>query len=468
MPTARATHDLLRLLQDAAQPVYLVDDERRIVFLNAACSDWLGIPADDLLGRRCRWQSGNSDRPEAAADVLSPPPEAFQGRRSAGCVSKQGNDGLLVRRAAEFVPLRGEGEVWIGVLAIVDANDLPVGDSATENKGAETTDETGQLHLCVARVRADLARWHHVERLAGQSAAIQRVRAQVELAAAGSGTVLVAGPPGSGRQHVARTIHFAQQPPLGTFVPVACATLPAEVLRSTIASLITRHSWPESNARVTLLLSDVHQLPIEVQPDVVRWLAALPKNVRFMATANEPLESLVERGAVSANLALALSTLVIELPRLAARREDIPLLAQMLLEDFNGQGQKQLRGFTPEALDRLAAYDWPGQIDELAGAVREACSAADGFEVGSADLPKQLQLAADAARIQRKQPDVINLENFLAGVETELIQRALREAKGNKSKAARLLGLTRPKLYRRMVQLGLESGEDETEGRAAE
>ena len=249
---------------------------------------------------------------------------------------------------------------------------------------------------------------------------------------------------------------------------MACATLPAEVLRSTIASLITRHSRPENNARVTLLLSDVHQLPIEVQPDVVRWLAALPKNIRFMATANEPLESHVERGAVSANLALALSTLVIELPPLAARREDIPLLAQMLLEDINGQGQKQLRGFTPEALDRLAAYDWPGQIDELAGAVRGACSAADGFEVGPADLPKQLQLAADAARIQRKQPDVINLENFLAGVETEIIQRALREAKGNKSKAARLLGLTRPKLYRRMVQLGLESSEDETEGRATE
>ena len=87
--------------------------------------------------------------------------------------------------------------------------------------------------------------------------------------------------------------------------------------------------------------------------------------------------------------------------------------------------------------------------------------AAEGFEVADSDLPKRLQLAADAARIPRKQPDVINLENFLAGVETELIQRALRESKGNKSKAARLLGLTRPKLYRRMVQLGLESGEDE-------
>lgn len=463
MPTARATHDLLRLLQDAAQPVYLVDDERRIVFLNAACCQWVGTPADDLIGRYCRWQSSHCDTVGAAVDSLCPPPEAFHGRRTRGSVSKFCGDGQLVRRGADFLPLPGADGNWIGVLVIVDPTDLPAVDSPVESKGAEAAGEARQLHDSVARFRSELARWHHVERLAGRGAAMQRVRAQVELAAAGSGTVLVVGPAGCGRQHVARTIHFAQQPPLGALAPVACSALPADVLRSTIASLITRHSQADKKARVTLLLNDVHVMPAEVQADLARWLAAAPKNIRFLATALEPLETLVEGGGFSADLAHALSTLVIELPSLAARRDDIPLLAQMLLEDFNAQGGKQLRGFTPEALDRLAAYDWPGQMDELAAAVREACAAAEGFEINDSDLPKRLHLAAEAARVPRKQPEVISLENFLAGVETELIQRALREAKGNKSKAARLLGLTRPKLYRRMVQLGLERGEETDE-----
>ena len=121
----------------------------------------------------------------------------------------------------------------------------------------------------------------------GDSAAMQRVRAQVELAAAGSGTVLMVGP--AGQRPTARGAEPSISPSNRRWERlhlVACSTLPAEVLRSTIASLITRHSQPENNARVTLLLSDVHLLPAEVQPDVVRWLAALPKNIRFMATAD--------------------------------------------------------------------------------------------------------------------------------------------------------------------------------------
>jgi DNA-binding NtrC family response regulator len=461
MPTARATHDFLRLLHEAAQPVYLVDDQRRIVFLNQACSQWTGIPADDLLGRQCCWQSGNSDPLAAAADALCPPPEAFHGRRVAGSVAKRQSDGPPIQYCADFLPLRGDDENWIGVLAIVDLARKPGEDQSANQNGALTLDEAQQLHHYIAQLRTELAGRHHVERLAGRSAAMQRVRAQVELAAAGRGTVLIVGPVGSGRQHVARTIHFAQQPPLGAFAPVDCSTLPVDVLRSTIASLITRHGRPESDTRVTLLLSDVHLLPAELQPELVRWLAVAPKNIRFIATAPEPLKAIADRQEFSADLAQSLGTLVIELPPLHQRRDDIPMLAQILLEDFNAQGKKQLRGLTPEALDRLAAYDWPGQVDELATMIREACVAADGFEITVSDLPKRLYLAADAARTPRKQSEAVDLEEFLAGVEKELIQRAMRETKGNKSKAARLLGLTRPKLYRRMVQLGLERGEAE-------
>jgi DNA-binding NtrC family response regulator len=119
----------------------------------------------------------------------------------------------------------------------------------------------------------------------------------------------------------------------------------------------------------------------------------------------------------------------------------------------------QLQGFTPEALDQLAAYSWPGNIDELSGLVHEACRAAEGRLVTPRDLPQRIYLAAAAERRPRRGDESIDLGSFLAGVELELIQRALRRAKGNKTKAAKLLGLTRPRLYRRMVQLGLEKEE---------
>ena len=203
----------------------------------------------------------------------------------------------------------------------------------------------------------------------------------------------------------------------------------------------------------------------DVQPDLLRWLDSVPPNLRVISTSVEPLETLAQRGEFRPDLAQRLSTLVIHLPPLTERREDIPPLAQMFLEDLNAQGGKQLRGFKPEALDHFALYDWPGQVDELAAAVRQAFAQAEGFEIACSDLPKQLHLAAEAARFPRLPPPVpIDLEQFLAQVEAELIDRALRQAKGNKSQAARLLGMTRPRLYRRMVQLGLEPGEEESTG----
>ncbi len=186
-----------------------------------------------------------------------------------------------------------------------------------------------------------------------------------------------------------------------------------------------------------------------------------PQNLRVISTARERLETLVARGTFPAELAQRLSTLVIDLPPLTERREDIPLLAQSFLEDLNSQGGKQLRGFASDAMDRLALYDWPGQVDELSALVREAFGQAEGFEIKSQDLSKKLQFAAEAARYPRPAPEIIDLEKFLTQVETKLIQRALQQAKGNKSQAARLLGITRPRLYRRMVQLGLAAAGEE-------
>jgi DNA-binding NtrC family response regulator len=287
---------------------------------------------------------------------------------------------------------------------------------------------------------------------------MHRVQAQTALAAASQASVLIVGPPGSGREHVARAIHYGRdgQSPAGEpLVPLDCSLLASELLQSTIAALV-RTKTREATAPATLLLNQADQLPPDMQRELPGLLTAAAGRVRVIATSRQPLADLAARGEYHGPLACLLSTIVIELPSLAQRIEELPLLAQFFLEQANCRGGKQLGGFTPEALDRLAGYSWPSNLDELEAVVREAHASAAGPEVTAADLPRRLQWAADAAVQARPEEPAIILDEFLAAIELELIQRALAQAKGNKAKAARLLGLTRPRLYRRLVQLGLE------------
>ncbi len=456
MATRSPFHELLRLLKSLGQPLYVVDDERRMVYLNDACAEWLGCEPADLLGRVCRYQSGDPDPVAAAADTLCSPPEVFQGRRVHAMIAKSGGNDSSDLRVADFIPLAGENQECAGVLALLSDK------SASPDAGVTAdSDEATRLHESVRRFRQTMRGAFRLERLAGDSAAMARVRAQVRLAAASTAPVLIVGPLGSGRQHVARTIHASGESSSGVFAPIACDVLPPDMLRSTVAALNDRCRLAKHDPPATLLLADVDALPAELHHEFAKWLAAEPKNLRVLATAREPLTEIAGRGSFRADLAELLSTLVIALPPLASRRKDIPLLAQMLLEDVNGQSARQLRGFSPEALDRLVQYHWPGEIDELLKVVRESCETAEGYEVTCDDLPKRLKLAAEAARFPRKAAEPIELEKFLTNIESELIERALRQAKGNKTQAAKLLGLNRPRLYRRMVQLGLEPADSE-------
>lgn len=457
MAVARGiTTELARLLAATTAPVYVLDDRRRIVYCNAACADWLKLPADDILQKTCIFASSDeaiADPIAARVAGLCPPPEVFAGTRSVAIICSAGSDGKLRRRRAEFIPLADNAEATAAVLAIACSVDLADGQSDQPTLPA---DESLLLHQQLQQLHHELRGRRQLERLLGVSPAIVRVRAQVQLAAAGIASVVVVGPPGSGRQHVAKAVHYGRRDAdVGSLVPLSCALLGTDLLRSTLAVLLGRG---ESGRRSsgTLLLTDVHELPPEVQTELIGYLNAAAMPLRIVSTSIAPLDELAAAGQFRADLACALSTMVINLPPLVERREDIPILAQAFLEELNAASDKQLRGFSPEALDQLAAYSWPGNIDELAAAVRHAHAEAEAAQIVPANLPQRVHLAAAASRLSRRTSQPIQLEDFLGEIERELISRAMRLSKGNKAKAARLLGLTRPRLYRRMVQLGLE------------
>lgn len=463
MATSRAsTMGLSRLLDQVEEPVYVVSAQRRIVYFNAAAGAWLGPLAGELAGQECQYHSlPNEQGRVAPAAALCPPPEAFLGVRAWGIVSPPLGDAAADARQFEFLPLSMGFDEPGAVLAVGSSR------RASDDRLASLEPEASaaELHAHLLHWRSTQKEYYASSRLAGNSPAMRRVRAQVALAAAGSANVLVVGPPGSGRQHVARSIHYGRPAAaLGPLVPLACSLLGAELLQTTIRALARQKAGASGARGGTLLLNDADQMPVEAQAELAGFLRLTELPVRIVATAQQTPAALLEEGKFRRDLVYALGTLVIELPPLAERVEDLPLLAQALLEEVNARGARQLGGFTPEALDHLAAYEWPGQVAELAAVVAEAHARADGPLVALRDLPSRLRLAADAVRYAPRGEPTVALEKFLADIERELIERALARAKGNKTRAARLLGMTRPRLYRRLVQLGFEvAQEDETQ-----
>jgi transcriptional regulator of acetoin/glycerol metabolism len=456
-PQRISAGELAKTLNAAGRPIYVLDDELTVVFCNRACRQWLGGSAEGLLGQRCAYHSSpDVSGPAAVAAGLCPPPAAVAGRPTTATVACPGPDGGMLSRRARFIPLGGSAADLIGLVAILDPHDLPEPDSTPPAPPSEES-PASDLHEHLRQFRRQAAAGYRADRLVGNSPAIRRVRAQIELAAGSRVSVLLVGPPGSGRQHVAGAIHYGSDPQAaGALVPLACSVLGAELIHSTVLALATKDPFGEQSGRSTLLLNEVDQLPLDVQAELTAVLAGRSFRLRLIATAQRPLEALVQAGRYRADLAGLLSTLTIELPPLVERRQDLPLLAQLFLEEANTQGGKQLGGFTPEALDQLDAYLWPGNVDELAQVVAQAHRQAEGPQIGLRDLPERFRLAAEAAAHPPRSEEMIVLDEFLGRVERELIRRALARAKGNKAKAARLLGLTRPRLYRRMLQLGLE------------
>ncbi len=455
-PVQAIAADLVELFDDGIAPIYVLDDRRRIVFCNTACARWAGTTTAELLGQECAFHTPPETLgPAAIAAGLCPPPKVFCGQAETGLISRREPDGRWIYRRAHFFPLDDGQDESTPVLVVLDHEDRPGPDLADMDVAKSDASSDGALHEQLRRFRHQMAGRFSSESLVGTSPLIVKARTQIELAARARASVLCVGPPGVGKAHAAKAVHYAQRDP-GPLVPVSCAVVETNVLRSTLRALWFKYSTVNESSP-TLILEDVDLLSPEAQSDLVSLLRADPLQVRIIATSCKPRDELVV--LLSAELVCALSTITIELPPLGERLEDLPLLAQAFLEAANAGQVKQLGGFTSEALDQLLAFPWQGNLDELAQIVREAHERARWGEIAAGDLPDRVRWASDAASYPPRVDESIDLEEFLARLEKELITRALRRAKGNKSKAAKLLGLTRPRLYRRLIQLGLEQDE---------
>jgi DNA-binding NtrC family response regulator len=458
---------LAALLDASSQPIYAVDSQRRVVYCNAALAAWLGLEQERILGRSVEYHSepiaDSGTRRESAGPLtdLCPPPRAMAGVACSGTVGCVDRGGRLVHRRAEFIPLLGNGESPSGTLGMLAPSDMTPHEVAAQLSVEPSADE---LHRAIRRFRRTQAAQYAIESLLGESVGMRKVRAQVAAAAAGQANVLVRGPRGSGREHVARAIHYQASDSAACLVPIDCEVASEDALRRELESLRGKR---ERTPRNTLLLLNLDRMPLDLQSRILADAADASSFARMIATvtSSPPTAAARQQVAPECNPQLlgALSTITIDVPPLAERLEDLPLLTQFFLEAVNREGTKQIGSVRPEALDLLALHVWTGELDELRGIIAAAHAAAATHEITPADLPATIHHAAKAAAIPRRTTEKIVLDELLAAIEREVISRALAQSGGNKSAAAELLGMTRPRLYRRMVQLGLitESPGDE-------
>jgi transcriptional regulator with PAS, ATPase and Fis domain len=440
-------------LQTIHQPFLLLDGDATLLFCNRALETWTGCQAEQLIGQSFRYRSSTSrQKHEIIAAALAPPPEAFQGQR---CRILLTIDRITSqsRRYADFIPL-SIPQGFNGVLVLVDESEAttvtPEQSETTERKAAS---ELHQTLLSFRRRQAGRFRW---DRMIGVSPLMQRVRRLARLAVDSTASVLILGESGTGKEHLASAIHYGQNnDPPGAFVPIECQILEQELITSTIYAFRKRFQREETSRRHTLFLKDADALPGTMYPLIAEFVTTSYANQRLIASSTQLPNQWTNHEAFP----IVLGTITIELPPLRCRKEDIPILAQMFLEEHNETANRQRSGFTADALDFLMQYYFPGNIEELEWLIAEAHRQSNTTLITVSDIPIRVRHVLEAAAQIPADNKPIELESFLQNIEKELIERALHLAENNKSKAAELLGMTRPRLYRRLEFFGFLDSE---------
>jgi transcriptional regulator with GAF, ATPase, and Fis domain len=281
-------------------------------------------------------------------------------------------------------------------------------------------------------------------------------------------SVLIQGESGTGKTILAKTVHAQSARANGPFVEVNCASIPASLIESELFGHVRGAFTGASQARLgrfrsadggTLFLDEINELPLELQPKLLRVLQSgqleavgsdrtTSVDVRLITASNQPLRPLVEHGLFRADLYYRIAVIPLQVPALRDRPADIKLLAEHFLEELARRNRTQTPRFAEDTLRLLLDYAWPGNVRELSNAVEHGVICAGDGVVRPEDLP------FDIRRLQAGRP--ANAEpTERDDLQRQSIEEALHQAQGNRTLAARLLGVDRSTLWRRMRRLGL-------------
>ncbi|HLW75994.1 MAG TPA: sigma-54 dependent transcriptional regulator [Bryobacteraceae bacterium] len=321
-------------------------------------------------------------------------------------------------------------------------------------------------------LREALGQKYQFENIIGRSQAMQEIFATVARVAGTRATVLLAGESGVGKDMIARAIHQHSPRKDRPFVKINCTALPENLMESELfgyekgaftGANVSKAGKFEAADTGTVFLDEIGDVPGSIQVKLLRVLQdreferlgsnkVMHTDVRVIAATNVDLRAALEQGTFREDLYYRLNVVPLDIPPLRERKEDIPYLVEHFAKKFNGQ-------ISEGALERMMSYHWPGNVRELENVVERSVLLAPGARVEAADVKLDTAGRPRAAASSGDPfiPEGMTLDEY----EQSIIREALKRANGNKSQAARLLGLTRNALRYRLAQMGIEeSGRD--------
>lgn len=440
-------------LQNSGTPLCVLDGTRRLRFVSPGFEQLTGYNGADLEGLVCE-PSSSGNAVELLAAGLTPGPDVLQGKLQTVETVLPHKTGSGLRCRLTFVPIADDDHSVDRILLLC---------STTADRTTGTSASLAQrLHAELTALRTEHRRRFDGPSMVGQSAAIQRALKQAEMLAASDAPYSIIGPAGSGRRHMARLIHSTSGHSESSLVVLSCRLLTAEQLLIAIRQLRKDQSDPSARRLHcgTLVLFDADLFPREIQSWMLETKAIADTGIRVVAISEESPLRLQSEGWLLPEAAELFTTVSINLPRLHDRPEDVPLLAQHFITECRRLNDTSAESLTQEVLDEFLFYRWPGNIAELRQVVFEACQNSFSDRIETQDLPFSFRAGLQAQQLPQE-PEVLSqsLEQLLKTFETDVISATLDSCNGNKAEAARRLGMTRPRLYRRMRTLDMETDE---------
>jgi transcriptional regulator with PAS, ATPase and Fis domain len=442
MPTASSesnTHgSWASLFHQNTDPVFLLNPRRRLRYINPAFETLTRATAEQVVHEYCHPKKIQKDMPagrRALLQTLAPPSEVMAGRitqvRRPVPPAKVGPPWWDIT----FIPLR-EADKLIGVMGLI----VPVGQPTSHAGGRGISESLGALRQ-EAMKRVPLSLFQ------GDTPTFHRIHAQAELAAKTFSPLWISGEAGTGKETLARAIHYHGVTRELAFASIDCAGLQPYLIRS----LLFGHNGLAETGRVgTIYLKSPESIPADLQAELIEWGELLSDQCR-VAVGSGPGSRLTDQ------FRAAFGVIEIRLPTLVERKAELPRLLAEFLEVEREAGVIT-KGVSPEAIEFLSGWTWPTNLQEFRTIVRDAARLTNGSQIGVEHLPLAIRrgnVDAKSAASALKPAAEPKLDEVLEQVERRMIELALRRTKGDQTAAAELLGVYRSRLSRRVKALEL-------------
>ena len=453
--------DIAKLIIDHLDGVVITDPQGRYIYVNEAWSEMMGgIRLEDIKGKFVR-----DIIPDTKIDFV------LQSRKPVTGHVIIAKGPSKTKAFSTYLPIFKDGELVAGFIHVIIR-----GMKGAVDFSSKVNSMVNQIEYYQEELRKIRGAKYTIDNIIGNSLEIMQMKDTIINAARSNSTVLIEGETGSGKELVAHSIHDLSIRSSAPFIKINCAAIPSELLESEFfgyeegAFTGAKKGGKEGRFEManggSLFFDEINQMPLALQPKLLRAFqekeiervggkGSIPINVRIIAASNVPLDKMIKEKTFRSDLFYRVNVIKIVIPPLRKRKEDIPLIADNLLDKLNFQLGMSVPGISEEAKIRLMEYNWPGNIRELQNVVERAMNMSWGEALEWKHFSAYFENKMLNKYHRIEQNNGFLIKDMKEMLEKDTIIKALNNCKNNKTRAAKILGISRTLLYRKMEKFGI-------------